>query len=204
MALILRVKANWTGFAGAPGYTVLHFRDFGTGEGGGTEVDATQAQQATTKVRTWFNSMAAFFPDDVTITMDPVVDAIEDTTGVLQDSFGVTPGALVKGTSTTSYAAPIGAVVNWRTSSIRNGRRIRGRSFLVPLISSAFDTTGRLSAASVNDLAAAAATLADSGTTPDLGVYARPSAPGAADGQWAVVTSSNVPALGAVLTSRRD
>jgi hypothetical protein len=116
-----------------------------------------------------------------------------------------TPAAIVGTAGTTvAYAAALGAVVSWRTGLVRNGRRIRGRTFLVPLSSLAFDNTGTLIPAALTTFNAAAVTLRDQTGIADIGVYARPSAPGAADGEWALITGHSIPDMGSILRSRRD
>lgn len=204
MPLLYRVRSRWAGFNGAPGYSVMHFRDFNTpdpGAGGGTIEDASAA---VARARSFFGGIAALLPDDVSIEPEQEVDVIEDTTGALVNSLQSTNGGTVDGTATGSYSAASGAVVNWRTGGIRNGRRIRGRTFLVPLAGSAYSTTGSLLPSSQTTIATAASQLAASTGTPDLFVYARPTGPGASDGTSSVVTGSSVPTLAAVLRSRRD
>lgn len=204
MTAILRVRTLWTGFTGAPGYTNFFFRDFGTGEGGGAEPDAAQATAAMGRTMTFWNAVKGIFPDDVTVTPDPVVDMLEDTTGTLLDSFNASGSAAVKGTDTGAYAAASGAVISWRTAGIRNGRRVRGRTFLVPMSGSLFNTTGGLSPTIQNTLQTAANQLMAPTGTPDFGIYARPSSPGAADGAWFIARQATVPSAGAILTSRRN
>lgn len=204
MVNILRVTARWSGFVGAPGYTVLHFRDFGTGDGPGGEPDAAQALAAAERARTFFASVATLLPNSVTIQVQSEVDMLEDTTGQLQDSFSVAPPAVVTGTGGTGgYAAAAGAVVNWRTASFRNGRRIRGRTFLVPLAGGSYQSDGTLNDTFRTTLVNAAQALTDSAGSPDLGVYSRPTAVGT-DGRWVIATGSTVPDMAAMLTSRRD
>lgn len=200
----MRVKARWGGFSGAPGYTVLHLRDFGAETGVGNDPDAVMAQQAVDKVYAGFQRIQTLLPTAVTINMEQEVEIIEDTNGELVDSIGTTSPVTLNGTSSSTWSAASGAVISWKTNGIRKGRRIRGRSFLVPLSGSAYDGTGRLSGSAVTQIQSMATLLADSTTTPDLGVYARPTAKGATDGQWSVVSTGNVTNLGAILTSRRD
>lgn len=204
MATVLRVTAEWTGFSGAPGFTNLHFRDFGTGEGPGTDGDATQAQAAVTGVRNYFDAIKGLLPTQVKVQVRGVVDSLNVENGVLEDSFTVPNPLVITGTGNALWAGPVGAVTNLRTNGIRNGRRVRGRIFLVPLSGLAFDsTTGRLLPTAVTTLTTAAETLRTLGT-PDLGVWARPTAPGAADGQWFIARTVGVPTIAAVLRSRRD
>lgn len=204
MTELMRVKARWSGFSGAPGYTVLHFRDFGAGDGGGGSVSLASATAAAGRVRQFFDSIKAMLPASVDINVESEVDVLEDTTGELVNSLNVPTVAQVDGLSTGPYSAASGAVVNWRTGGIRNGRRIRGRSFIVPIVGSYFTTSGALAGSAAGDIQTAAAALANSTSSPDLMVYARPTSKGASDGTAAVVTGTNVPSFAAVLRSRRD
>lgn len=201
MVQVARVTSRWTGFTGAPGFTVLHFRDFG-----GTDITVPDAQAAVDRVYTFFNAIKSLLPAQVTVQVQGEVEAIDEPTGALQDVLVATAPAAVVGTaiSSNSYAAAVGGVVSWRTGVVRNARRIRGRTFLVPLTTTAFDNTGTLTSTALTTLNAAATALRDTTSIADLGIYARPTAPGATDGLWALVTGHQVPDMGAVLRSRRD
>jgi len=204
MPSILRVKAKWTGFSGAPGYSVFHLRDFGTGGPTETEPSATEAAAAATRVRAFFTAIGGLLPPVALVNLEPEVDLIDVATGNLIDSMPTGSGAGTSGSGTASYVASAGAVVNWRTGAVRNGRRLRGRTFLVPLSTAAFSTGGGLTGTAASTLRTAANNLASNTGSPDLCVYGRPSGPGAADGVIAMVTSANVPDFAAVLRSRRD
>lgn len=202
MAEILRVKARWSGFVGGPGYSVFHFKEF---EAGGTQTLA-DAQGAVDKTRAFFNALSLYLPNVVTIQVMSDVDVIEETTNTMTNVLTPTAPASVTGTAgaTVKYSAATGAVVTWRTSVVKRGRRIRGRTFLVPFASNAFDVDGTLVSTTITALNTAATNLRDGAGSGDLGVYARPSAVGATDGEWAAVTGHSIPDMGAVLRSRRD
>lgn len=195
---------RWQGFIGAPGYSIFHFRDFGAPEGWDPTV--AQAQECVDKVRTFADAIKGNIVYGSSLQVLNDVEEIEDTTGEMVNVMSTTAPAVVNATTTAAfnYAGPVGAVINWRTSTVRRGRRIQGRTFLVPLLSNNFEVNGTLGAGSITTLAAAAAALSADGASPDLGVYARPSKDGVTPGQWAPVTGYNVPDMGAVLRSRRD
>jgi len=199
---IARVRTEWTGFNGAPGYTNLFFRDFGGAED--PDVTNAVATLAAERVVTFWNAIEQYFPNDVTLRVDNIVDVLEDSTGTLIESYSTPVNAPIAGTNAGSYSAASGGVIGWTTGSIRNGRRIRGRTFLVPLASLVMSTSGRIEPGVVNTIQTAASALADNTQTPDLGVWARPTASGASDGQWAVCSGARVTDLPAVLRSRRD
>jgi hypothetical protein len=106
-------------------------------------------------------------------------------------------------------------VINWKTAGVRAGRRVRGRSFLVPLLSQTFDVNGTATSAALTTVNGAAGPLY-AGTEGDirLGVWARPTAikdvngnPTGEyneDGVWHPATAHSVPDMAAVLRSRRD
>lgn len=198
---MIRVKALWSGFQGAPGLTVFHFSKFDVGAGFVT----ADSQSAVDRVRSFFFGCTASLPAGVSVQVQGDAEIIEGTDNSLVEIHATTQPAVVNGTATgTSYASPVGAVVNWRTNEIRKGRRIRGRSFLVPLAGSAFESNGTLSASTLTNVSSSANTLRTAAGSTQLGVYARPTTKDATDGLWAQVTAHSVPDMGAVLRSRRD
>lgn len=199
MAQMLKAKLNWTGFTGAPGYTNLYFRDFSEGP-----VDQAMADGAKTKLTNFMASLGTRLPSTVTLSLDSTMDIVEDTNGQLQGFLTVTPPAPVVGSVAGSYSAASGACITWNTNGVRNGRRIRGRTFIVPLGGTIYDTDGTISTTHLNAFRTAAADLTNSTGTGDLGVWARPTAPGATDGAWWVATGGSVRDKVAILTSRRD
>lgn len=204
MSNILRVKWKWTGFSGAPGYTVMHFRDFDGPDGGGSELDGAAAARAVQSTWTFFDSIKSLLPNTVRLNVEPDIDRLEDTTGKLNNSFNVGIAEIAGTAAATGYSASSGAVINWRTNGIRNSRKIRGRTFLVPLSGVAYDVDGDLKSTARTTLQTASDILAFNPSSPDLGVYARPTAKGASDGAWYRISGNNVPSMIAVLRSRRD
>lgn len=203
MTAMLRVKMRWSGFQGAPGYSIFHFRDFGgTGE---WNPGPTEAAAAVARIDTFAQGILGVLPAGLTLQVQGDVEEIEDTNGSLTDIHAVTaPAARTPSHAAGPYSGPTGAVINWRTSTVRNGRRIRGRTFLVPLIGAAFENNGTLTTTAIGTITTAANALISQTGSPDLGVYARPSAPGVADGQWAPAAAATIPDMAAVMRSRRD
>lgn len=203
MANILRVKLRWSGFIGGPGYSIFHMRDFAGGE-----MDQAMAQGAADRIRQFAVGVAPMLPYVAKLDVQPDVEVIEETNGQLQDIFNVTGGATVAGGATQfiTYSAASGAVVTWRTPGVRNGRRVRGRTFLVPLSSASYAPDGTLDTTALAALNTAAAALVSpfGAGSPDLGVYARPTGPGATDGIWYAAGSYSINDKVAILTSRRD
>ena len=192
---LLRVKANWTGFSGAPGLSVMHFNAF-------SDSDVAEATDAAESMQGFFNGCGIWLPTGCKVQVDSGVEVIDEATGQLQSIITVPSQSAITGSGTGSYAAPVGAVVNWHTADVRNGRRVRGRTFLVPLSSQAMDVDGTLKSSAHTTFTTLGSDII--ARSPSLQVYSRPTAPGAADGLASLVTSSRVPDKAAVLRARRD
>lgn len=191
---IFRVTAEWSGFNGAPGYSVFHFS--------ASEPTVPNAQAAAEAVQAFMLEARSLMPNVVSIRVSSTVDILDETNGVLQASLSITALPTLTGMVAGAYSAPSGAVVHWLTMDTRNGRRVRGRTFLVPLASASYDGQGTLVPTTLDRLNTAATALRTA--TPVLEIWGRPSAPGATDGGAYQVTGSSVPDMAAILRSRRD
>lgn len=196
---MMRVTARWTGFSGAPGYSNFFFSS-GFLDGG---LLGDEAQALADRVADAFRDMDILFPDPVRISIEPEVPVIDSDTGVIQSFNTISPPTVVEGSGTSGeFAGPAGAVVTWRTGDVRGGRRIRGRTFLVPLRTFAYEDDGTLTELAMSNLRAFANTLMGGDLDGDLGVWSRPV--GGSGGVFATVTGYTVPDMVAVLRSRRD
>lgn len=184
-----RLTAVWTGVAGMPGYTRIKFA--------GT-LDASGAATAAARVRSFFNGFPTLLPTGISITMDGVAQQFDDNQQ-LTGEVSYVPPAAVTGSGTGAWAAPVGMVVNWLTDTFHNGRRLRGRTFIVPMIGSAFEANGTPSSTTVGSLTTAANTLMTG--TPSLVIAGGNATTGFYS---APVTGGNVPDRAVVLRSRRD
>jgi len=202
MGSLMRVKMRWNGFVGSPGYSIFHLRD-GDGSGLFTNVNA---HDAVARINTFAGTIKSLIPNGSSLQTMADVELIEDTTGELISVLTADNAATTNSTgpSFVTYSGPSGSIVTWRTAGIRNGRRIRGRTFIVPMHGNTYDTNGTISADTITTLTTAATAMASTATDAHLGVYARPTGPGATDGMWSPVTSFSIPDLAVVLRSRRD
>ena len=201
MTEILRIKMKWDGFNGGPGYTNFHMRDFSEGD-----VDPAWAQPAVDRVQAFANAIKGLLVNGAKLQVSGDVEVITAEDGKLADVLTATQPAAVNSTGPqfVTYSAPSGAVITWRTNGIRNNRRVRGRTFIVPLHGNTYQTDGTISSDTITALNTAATGLLASGITPRMGVFQRPSAPGATDGSWSFATSFSIPDMAAILRSRRD
>lgn len=199
MASLAKITVNWTGWAGAPGYTNLYFRNATPGI-----IDQTVVDDAIAKVEAWKNDFDQDLPNTITVTTDPSVEEINDATGALVGFWTGSPAAGTTGASSGVYSNATGFCISWSTNTIRNQRRMRGRTFVVPIGSSGLDTAGTLASTRLAAWKTAASAMRAATGASRLVVWGRPTAPGASDGASAEVTSSNIVDKTAILTSRRD
>lgn len=121
----------WNGWVGAPGYTNLYFDH------------AADVGTIATALDTFWTAVATWIPSPVTIAFHEGA-IIEATTGELVDgaSLGSTP--TYTGSGAGVIAAPAGLCMTWRTNDVVGGRRVRGRTFIVPLATGHYQTDGTL------------------------------------------------------------
>lgn len=142
--------------------------------------------------------MASQMPDNTQINFDSEVLDL-DVSGTLLAVWPVTPPAVVAGTLTTAFAQAQGARIDWSTSTIVAGRRLTGRTYVVPIASGGYTTDGVLTGATVTALQTAAnAFITATSAGRPLRVWSRTHATDA------VVASASVPLKGAILRGRRD
>jgi hypothetical protein len=189
-----RVVVSWAG----PSVTglavnVLHF-------------DATeQAAPPVAAIRTAYQAMAGQLPSAVTVTVPPSGETIDDSDGTLTGVWSATAPAVVTGGVVPQAAAGVGACVTWNTGGIVAGtkgpRRLRGRTFLVPLANACYDADGTLTAPAVTALNNFGTSLIAAG---GFGIWHRPTSAAAANGTSSSVLSHKLRDKVAYLSSRRD
>jgi len=193
MPSLWHVQATWSGGKIGTGYTNMYFS-----EGVSTAVIASDS------VRTFLNSCYSTggrLPSGITINFRAAVDVIDASTGVLQNTIPVTQPATITGTDTTAYAAVAGACVTWRTDTIAGTRRVRGRTFLVPMGGLGLQTDGTIDNATVTGINTAAGILISA--APEFVVWHRPASVAAGGGSAAPVVAGVCADKTAYLTSRR-
>lgn len=191
---ILRITARWSGFSGAPGYSNFFFAG-----GGGLIGDQNQVAD---RVRSAFVFVGSILPAGVSIAIEPEAAVIDSDTGVVNDFRAVDQEDALVGAGSGGHSGASGAVINWRTADLRGGRRIRGRTFLVPLAGNAYETNGTLTTSALDALRLFGNTMVGGDLDSEFGVWSRPT--GGSGGVFATATGFSVPDKAAVLRSRRD
>jgi hypothetical protein len=191
-----RYRYTWTGWLGQPGYTNFF-----------ALTDATPQQLADDSHQFFLTALGGggaitMLPENLKITGDAYVSELADDSGDEQVQLQVTIPPVVSGLGVSAYAAPSGACVTWNTNKFLSGRRVRGRTFLVPLSGLAYEPNGTLSDVFLTNLRLAAVNYISSPTAPC--VWHRPTTKGGVDGAAFAIITSVVGDRSAVLRSRRD
>jgi hypothetical protein len=205
---------GWSGFQGGPGVSNFFFADTTSDNSWvptQAQIDATAAA-----VTTFANQIKNLIAPTVVLSTMRDVDVFHDDTGELQDTYTAAAQLAVPSTATggSSYSAASGAVIDWKTRTIRRRRRVQGRTFIVPLSQGCYEANGTLNDNTLTVLSNAAIKLVNDVGYPDFGVWARPTRVKDAngkytgevlpDGVFANATSIAVPDMAAVLRSRRN
>lgn len=201
------IRTNWQGTSGGPGLTQLAV-DFADGSFGA--MTAAQATAATGAVRGFWDAIKGCLPNELTLTVLPVVDNYSAVTGELVGSVQAgTPATPVLGTNAAAYAMAAGLKINLNTATIQHGRRVRGSIFLVPA-AGCFSVTGTADAAwktTINN-AGAAMMNALSASGLQLKVWSRPipvgKPKGPRSGSTSLVVGMETNEKTAILRGRRD
>lgn len=180
-----KVPVAWTTGIGGTGVSVFY---------------SLESVDVTAELGTFFNAIKSLFPGPVTWQVPNSGDTIENATGLITGGWSGGTAATIIGGGGATYVAGTGAFVRWQTSQIRDGRRMRGRTFLCPLTTGSFDSSGTLTDGNVTQMQTAATALAGSGK---LIIWGRPRGPGASDGQAGLVTAGQVPDKVTSIRSRR-
>jgi hypothetical protein len=199
---LMRTKAQWSIPGAGTAFSVFHFLT--TDEG---VVTQSAVNDAAARSRKFFDDLKVALPNQVSVLVSRDVEDIDVASGNLVTIWNpiVTP-VVVQGTAAaaTGWSAPTGACVSWGTAGIRKNRRVKGKTFVVPLTTGAYDTDGTLRPGEYNVINSAAFNLFDIAGDANFSVYCRPIVEPALDGVAHAVTSHRLPDRCAILTSRRQ
>lgn len=152
-------------------------------------------------IKTAYQSLTNILPTNVTITVPGTGDTIDDTTGELTGVWSTAGGGSFVGAGTAVSAAGVGACVGWQTGGIVGGKKLRGRTFIVPLHNATYEGDGTLSPSTLSALDTFGSQLRAAGP---LAVWHRPTTKGGTDGNSYGVIAHRVRDKVAYLSSRRD
>lgn len=198
MAEVSRISVLWTGFPGSPGYSKFSFMPL---------ADDTARNAAGSALRTFFVAVAAYLPNGTTISIQPMVDNLDTVTGDLIGSLPMSsvPSPVVSTVAAAAYVGGSGFVVTWAAAGVFNGRRIRGRTFVVPAVG-CFESDGTITAICRSNVEGAGTALI-AGAGQDLAVwnrqYTKTTPPVPIAGDVRIASSATVKDMAAQLRSRR-
>ena len=144
MASIERIRVAWTGFPGGPGISTFY---------------ALSGATAVAPISAFFQVLKTWLPIDIHTQVQSSGDVLESSTGALTGSWVGSGGGFAANDGQGPYSAASGLTIRWDTGGIFSGRRLRGRTYIVPLVGSAFDTDGTPNSGVVASINVAAAAL---------------------------------------------
>lgn len=182
----------WSGFTGAPGYTKMRFDG---------ALDSAGASTAAANMKTWLNAFSGYIPQGATLTWSSTATIHADN-GTQTGAVAITTvPAPLAGASAAAYAGGSGAQVTWLTGAFAGGRAVKGRTYLVPFTSAAFEPDGTINSTALAALRGFSATFATS--TPAPVVWSRKPSNAPTEFLIAHMTGASVPDKAALLRSRR-
>jgi hypothetical protein len=186
MTTMRRLRVAWEGLGGLPGLSTFYYG-----------VATPNVSDAVT----FFNAIKALFPSGLQWTIPSSGDEIDDATGQLTGGWVGSGGGSVSATGgSAGYAAGVGTRVRWDTLVIAGGRRVRGSTFLCPLVTGCYDGSGTISTTNLTTFQTAASAFAASGVA--KGIWHRPV--NGSGGLYAAINTATVPDKVTMLRSRRD
>lgn len=195
----MRIRTVQTGWTGAPGLSQHFFGSPTTGDFTQADVDA-----AVSAVRAFFFGVHTIFPSSWTATVETEAEILNPTTGALTGIMnGSTTPFPVAGSGANSGPTLAGAACTWRSSTVFSRRLARGRTFLVPLAASAYDTNGLLTPAASGAITTAGQALIND-TATQLVIWHRPTKANPSGGQYTATMTASCSGKPVVLRSRRD
>lgn len=195
---IAKLVCPWTNLPGGTGYSIFYLNN---------------PLPSPAPFVTFFTAVAPYLPVGVRVDVPNSGEILDETTGKMVNTWSQGTAGSATGTGSTTFFPASGGQVKWITGSFANGRAVRGRTFLVPLGTSALAAGGGLATSAANTINAAATTLIQQNTGAQViwhrPVYKKADTPGdppilVRQGAIFSVLSSVCPLKTAVLTGRRD
>lgn len=190
MATISRIRVAWVGSAV-------------TGGGVSTFYSANSDPSAlVAALRVFFGSFNGIFPSTMELAYPSGGETLDEATGAVNGAWSMTAPANTIGAGGNNYAAGVGCRVRWNTSAITRRRRVRGSTYIVPIVNTAYVADGTIDNASLALIQGAIPTLlaADGGS---IRVYSRPLTTTSGDGAAHPITSGTAIDKVSWLRSRR-
>lgn len=206
---IYRVRLSASGWAGGPSLNTFYFQENPLIN----QTPSEKAQNMSDRVQAAFTTGKDLWPNLWTALVDPEVAVINEVNGQITDVLPTTPQLPIVGTGTAGFnVLASGLLLQLRTGTFINGRRLKGRAFLSP-IGPREEQNGTPNAGGLGVAQSIGTALLSAGVTGnELVVWHRPkfavpkTTPPTilANGSKAKVTSITVPDKFVIMRSRRD
>lgn len=158
VANIQEIRVEISGLDGGPGVAIFY----------AGAVDTT----AVAALVTFYSSVKNLHPNGVSFVVPGSGDLINEANGEIVGAWTQSgSGTQTSTAAVAAYAAGVGARVRWDTAGIVHKRRVRGSTFLVPLLAANYENNGTILAAAMTTINNAAAALV---STADLLIWSRP------------------------------
>lgn len=185
MATLNRIRVTWDSDVPGGGLSTFYY---------------PSSQTDVSDLKTFFTSVAAYLPAGLSLTVPSNGDQVDSNSGRITGGWTGTGGGTVTGGGNSNWSNGIGLRVVWETVVVRNGRRVRGSTFICPLGQGFAANDGTLNNTTKDDILGFANTLANTGF---LNVFHRPPKGTFTGGATATVSSASVPDRVTALRSRR-
>lgn len=193
--IVHEIKVISTGFPGAPGFTTFYFN----GE------DSTDRDNQFRHVKAFLELAKGLFPNTWSAAVQAEGRVLTASSGVLDTTTTVPADGTANPSVGTAAVATFGAgaagiCISYTTTGINRGRRVRGRTYLVPISAGVYGPDGTIDNAFLAGIRTAFQTWA---TDPlEFGVWSRPRE--GSGGVLYPVDAVSIKDKAAVLTSRRQ
>jgi hypothetical protein len=191
-----KIVCTWSGnMPGLPGYSTFY-------------TSPSQGPACQPKLITFWQSMASYLPAGFNITIPNSGVTLNDLDGEPITNWSGGTVSTIPSTGLSSFSSVSGAQIKWLTGQYRRGKRVTGRTFIVPIYMSAYATGGVLAANVVAGIKTAAQTLTS--TPGQFVVWHRPKVDDSIppitlfSGEQIPVTGVDVPTKVTYLRTRRD
>jgi hypothetical protein len=137
----------------------------------GAGSDATSRTAMAAAIRAFLNAFASQYPSGMSWTFPSESATVDVATGQVTAWHSLTPPASISGSAGGSYAAGVGFRVDWLSTGIHLGRRVKGRTYVVPSVT--YESNGTVTESIRSTALTAANTLVTALNTAghDLVVY---------------------------------
>lgn len=153
-------------------------------------------------IEAFFDGLKGAVPDGLQWSIPSSGDLITAETGDLVGTWSDPgTGGVVSATGGTAFVNGVGARIVWNTNGLFGDRRVRGSTFIVPLVSGVYEGAGNINAGNLSLLQTRADALV--AALDNFAIWSRPNNLAGDNGEANQVTSATVPDKVSWLRGRR-